>query len=158
MKNITESLNDIQGITPYLKGEETLNEGLKDVLNKVKNKFKEVFTYLKGVVARFGTYFLGTNEKGEVVSAISPLTAGAAYASGEINKKSTLVVMDKEGSKITGCKTKPEDAKKLYGSGNSIKYWNQTITESEESTEDAAFATILEYFENYNKEHNIVNE
>ena len=158
MKNITESLNDIQGLTPYLKGEEPLNEGLKDVLNKVKSKFKEVFTYLKGVVARFGTYFLGTNEKGEVVGAISPLTAGAAYASGEINKKSTLVVMDKEGAKITGCKTKLDDAKKLYGSGNSIKYWNQTITESEESTEDAAFATILEYFENYNKEHNIVNE
>ena len=115
MKHIKESLSDIQGITPYLKGEEPINEGLRDVLKKVKDKFKEVFTYLKGVVARFGTYFLGTNENGEVVNAISPLTSGAAYANGEIDKKTTLVVMDKEGSKITGCKTKPEDAKKLYG-------------------------------------------
>jgi hypothetical protein len=158
MKNITESLNDIQGLTPYLKGEEPLNEGLKDVLKKVKEKFNQVFTYLKGVVARFGTYFLGTNEKGEIVNAISPLTSGAAYANGEINKKSTLVVMDKEGAKITGCKTKPEDAKKLYGPGNSIKYWDRMVTESEDNVEQEAFATILEYFENYNKEHNIVNE
>ena len=158
MKHIKESLSDIQGITPYLKGEEPINEGLKDVLKKVKDKFKEVFTYLKGVVARFGTYFLGTNEKGEVVNAISPLTSGAAYASGEINKKTTLVVMDKEGAKITGCKTKPEDAKKLYGPGNSIKYWERMVTESEDTVEQEAFATILEYFENYNKEHNIVNE
>ena len=158
MKHIKESLSDIQGITPYLKGEEPINEGLRDVLKKVKDKFKEVFTYLKGVVARFGTYFLGTNEKGEIVNAISPLTSGAAYANGEIDKKTTLVVMDKEGAKITGCKTKPEDAKKLYGPGNSIKYWDRMVTESEDTVEQEAFATILEYFENYNKEHNIVNE
>ena len=123
MKNITESLSDIQGITPYLKGEEPINEGLKDVLKKVKDKFKQVFTYLKGVVARFGTYFLGTNENGDVVNAISPLTAGAAYAGGEINKNSTLVVMDKEGAKITGCKTKYDDAKKLYSKSPEVLSW-----------------------------------
>lgn len=158
MKNITESLNEIQDLTPYLKGETKIDEGLKEIFNTVKAKFRQVFTYLKGVVAKFGTYFIPTDDNGNLMNVISPLTAGAAYADGSINKASTIVVMDKEGAKITGCKTKLKDAVKLYGSGNSIKYWDAMVTESEESTEADAFATILEYFENYNKENGIVNE
>ena len=74
MKNIKESLNEIQDITPYLRGEEKIDEGLKDILKAVKTKFKQAWAYLKGVVARFGTYFLPTNENGDIMPAISPLT------------------------------------------------------------------------------------
>ena len=140
MKNITESLNEIQDITPYLKGEEKIDEGLKDVLNAVKAKFKQAWAYLKGVVARFGTYFLPTNENGDIMPAISPLTAGAAYVDGSINKKSTFVKMDKEGAKITGCKTKFDDAKKMYGKTDSRAYWNELVNESA----DAEYDTICE--------------
>ena len=89
MRNINECFNEIQDITPYLKGEEKIDEGLKEIFATVKSKFQQVFLYLKSVVARFGTYFLPTNENGEVMNAISPLTAGAAYVDGSINKKST---------------------------------------------------------------------
>ena len=47
MRNINECLNEIQGITPYLKGEEKIDEGLKDIFNVVKSKFKAAFLYLK---------------------------------------------------------------------------------------------------------------
>ena len=162
MKNITESLNEIQDITPYLRGKETIDEGLKDVFNTIKSKFKAAFLYLKNVVAKIGTYFIPADADGKLLNAISPLTAGSAYVDGSINKNSTFVKMDKEGAKITGCKTKFDDAKKLYGSGNSIKYWLQTINENEDAestvdTEAVAFATILEYFEKYNS-LNPVNE
>lgn len=130
MKNIQESLNEIQDLTPYLRGEEKIDEGLKDILKAVKDKFKEAWAYLKGVVARFGTYFLPTKDDGTVMNAISPLTAGAAYVDGSINKKSTFVKMDKEGARITGCKTKYDDAKKLKGSNNSILYWSQLLKEN----------------------------
>ena len=129
MRNIKESLTEIQDITPYLKGEEKIDEGLKDILKVVKTKFSQAWAYLKGVVAKFGTYFLPTKEDGTVMNAISPLTAGAAYVDGAINKKSTFVKMDKEGAKITGCKTKFDDAKKLKGSGNSFSYWEQALNE-----------------------------
>jgi hypothetical protein len=159
MKNITESLNEIQDITPYLRGEEKIDEGLKDIFNAVKSKFQQVFLYLKNVVAKFGTYFIPTDDSGKLMNAISPLTPGAAYVDGSINKKSTFVKMDKAGAKITNCKTKFDDAKKLYGSGNSIAYWMQTLNESAEvdNTESEAFATILEYFEKFNS-LNSVNE
>lgn len=140
MKNIKESLNEIQDITPYLRGEEKIDEGLKDILKAVKTKFKQAWAYLKGVVARFGTYFLPTNENGDIMPAISPLTAGAAYVDGSINKKSTFVKMDKEGAKITGCRTKYDDARKLYGGGNSISYWNELVNENA----DAEYDTICE--------------
>lgn len=129
MKNIKECLNEIQDITPYLRGEEKIDEGLKDILKAVKEKFSQAWAYLKGVVAKFGTYFLPTKEDGTIMNAISPLTAGAAYVDGSINKKSTFVKMDKEGAKITGCKTKFDDALKLKGSGNSFAYWDACLNE-----------------------------
>ena len=47
MKNILESLESIQGISDYLKEntQTEVNEGLKDILNTIKSKFKKVFTY-----------------------------------------------------------------------------------------------------------------
>ena len=43
MRNITETLTEIQDITPYLRGEEKIDEGLKDIFNTVKSKFKAAF-------------------------------------------------------------------------------------------------------------------
>lgn len=140
MKNITECLNEIHGITPYLKGEEKIDEGLKDVFNAVKSKFKQAFLYLKSVVAKFGTYFVPTDDNGKLMNAISPLTPGSAYVDGSIDKRSTFVKMDKAGAKITGCKTKFDDAKKLYSSGNSIAYWAQLVKENAETE----YETIVE--------------
>lgn len=146
MRDIKESLNEIQSITPYLKGER-MDEGLKEIFNAVKAKFTQAFLYLKGVVAKIGTYFLPVDSEGNTLPAISPLTAGQAYVDGHINASNTLVVMDKEGAKITGCKTKFKDALKLKGTGNSLKYWVE-INEAEQNPE---VATILEeYINNFN--------
>lgn len=133
MKHIKECLNEIQDITPYLRGEEKIDEGLRDILKAVKAKFSQAWTYLRGVVARFGTYFLPAKDDGTIMNAISPLTAGAAYVDGSINKKSTFVKMDNAGAKITGCKTKFDDALKLKGSGNSFAYWDKVLNENAET-------------------------
>lgn len=148
MKHIKECLTEIQDITPYLKGEEKIDEGLKDIFNYVKNKFKQAFMYLKGLVAKVGAYFVPVTDEGLVLPAVSPLTAGSAYAEGYINTASTFVKMDKDGARITGCKTNYEDAKAMYGSGNSIAYWRQLLNENNKE----AYATILEYFNNFEGE------
>jgi hypothetical protein len=65
MKNIVESLNEIQDITPYLK-KEKVDEGLKDLLLSVRDKFKEAWTYLKNVVVRVGCYFWPVDNEGKI--------------------------------------------------------------------------------------------
>lgn len=134
MKNITECFNETLSISQILESKD-INEGLRDILKMVQAKFKQAFAYLKGVVVKFGSYFLPTNENGDPLNAISPLTAGQAYKDGAINKNSTLVCLDKNGSKIVGLSTNPEAATKLYGSGNSIKYWKRAFNECLESSE-----------------------
>ena len=133
MKNIKECFENIQDITPYLNGER-LDEGIRDLLNTVKAKFKQAWSYLKGVVAKFGSYFIPTDSDGNLLPAISPLTIGQAYVDGAINKKSTFVKMDKVGASITGCKTNYNDALKLKGSGNSFSYWNACLNECNDNT------------------------
>lgn len=133
MKNITECFNETLSISQILESE-SVNEGLKDILKMVQAKFKKAFAYLKGIVVKFGSYFLPTDANGDPMNAISPLTAGQAYKDGAINKASTLVCLNKEGSKIVGLGTNPEAAEKLYGSGNSIKYWRRMIKECEENS------------------------
>ena len=78
MKDIRESLGKIQDITPYLKGEERIDEGLKEIFNSIKAKFKQAILYLKNVVAKFGTYFVGIGDDGKVLPAVSDLTPGSA--------------------------------------------------------------------------------
>lgn len=133
MKNIQESFDDIVNISEYLNESTTLepiNEGLKDWVQKVKDKFKKAWEYLKGVVVKAGSYFTPVDKDGNIMPAISPLTVGQAYKDGAINKASTHVVQDKQGSKIIGLPQKYEQAKELYGSGNSISYWMAGIKES----------------------------
>ena len=146
MKDIKESFVDTRPISEYLGRERdhAVDEGLKDVFNAVKNKFKKAWQYLKDIVVKIGSYILPVDEQGDIIPAISPLTAGQAYTDGLINRGSTFVHMDNEGARITGCKNKFRDALKLYGAfakGNSLKY----------------YASIKESI-NSNNQDNIVNE
>jgi MoxR-like ATPase len=143
MKNIQESFENIRGISEYIKTDAQINEGLKDWLKAVKDKFKKAWQYLKGIVVKLGTYFLPVDTNGEIMPAISPLTAGSAYNEGLINTDSTCVVLDKNGAKITGCTTKHEDALKLYGSGDSRQYWGKILEEGDQKQE---IATIIENY------------
>lgn len=136
MKDIRECFSNSKSITEYINEnvscQEPVNEGLRDILKAVKTKFKKAFEYLKGIVVKAGSYFITLDKDGNVEPCISPLTAGQAFKDGLINKSNTLVVLDKAGSKIVGLNTKIDDAKKLYGSGNSIKYWLSLVNEAEE--------------------------
>ena len=136
MKDIRECFSNSKSITKYINEnvsyQEPVNEGLRDILKAIKTKFKKAFEYLKGIVVKAGSYFVTVDTNGNVEPCISPLTAGQAFKDGLINKSNTLVILDKAGSKIVGLNTKIDDAKKLYGSGNSIKYWESLINEAEE--------------------------
>lgn len=142
MKDINETLREVQGLVDYIEDqrEEQIDEGLKDIINSLKRKFKQVVNFLSGIVAKLtGSYWCPVDDNGQVLNAISPLTAGQAYKDGHINKASTVVCMTNAGRKITGCSCKPKDAKALYGSGNSLDYWkhgplNEERTDSSTNT------------------------
>lgn len=131
MKNIQESFFESKTLQEIVEGQ-MVDEGFKEFIKSVKDKFKQAFEYLKGVVAKFGVYFLPVDKDGNTMNAISPLTAGQAYKDGFINTASTVVVLDRAGSRITGLKTKYDDAAKLYGSGNSLTYWRRALKECQE--------------------------
>ncbi len=160
MKDIKESLMEIQGICDFLaeQQEEQIDEGLKDIINSLKKKFKQVADYLFGLVAKLtGSYWCPVDDNGNVYNCISPLTAGQAYKDGAINKASTLVAMGRKGRKLTGCSTKPIDAKKLYGSGNSIKYWEKAINECEEIKSQIPINEVKMHTEDPAAKYNIVD-
>ena len=132
MKNIQESFNGIKSISEIIEIDSPVNEGLKDWFGQIKKIFKSAWEYLKGVVVKLGVYFVPVDQNGEIMPAISPLTAGSAYKEGLIKTNNTCVVLDKVGAKITGCKTKHEDALKIYGSGDSRQYWKKMVKECAE--------------------------
>lgn len=143
---LREYVNDSEEL--FLEQNSQIDEGLKDIIANLKKKFKQVWDYLTGLVAKVsGSYWLAVDDSGELLPAISPLTAGQAYADGNINKVSTVVVMGRKGRKITGCTTKKQDAKALYGSGNSIAYWKRMIGESVDADKNQEI--IQEYFTKY---------
>lgn len=135
MIDIRESMKFTPSLAEFIK-EERVDEGLKDILNKLKRKFKQVTEFLFGFVAKISSklsYWCPVTEEGNIMPAITPLTAGQAYSDGVINKESTLVFLGgRKGPRLTGCKTKLEDAEKLYGSGNSLDYWKRMLNESKE--------------------------
>lgn len=134
MKPIQESFKNTIGISNMI-SEDRMDEGIKDIFNSIKNKFKHAYQYLKSIVVKVGHYILSVDDEGNVLPAITPLTAGQAYKDGVVNKNSTCIVLDKAGAKIVGLNTKPNDALSLYGSGDSRKYWSfrkKFIKESED--------------------------
>ena len=149
MKNIQECLGEVRSISEYVNTTygSPVNEGLKDWFNKAKEFFKDAYQYLKGVVVKLGTYFLPVNEDGDILPAITPMTAGAAYKDGSINKTSTFVYLEKQAGKLAKLNNKLDDAIKMYGNVKPTDYWMQLISESEENPE---FATIVEnYMEDF---------
>lgn len=141
MKDIKECFGEVRTIDNFIINGR-VDEGFKEFLQKVKTKFKAAFEYMRGVVAKIGTYFVTVDEEGNIEPCISPLTMGQAYVDKCINTNSTLVCLDRAGARITGLKTKPEDAKKLYGSGDSREYWRRLL---KESSNDQYIYTIKKY-------------
>ena len=135
MKNISEMFEDSRSMADVY-NESQIDEGLKDILKKVKEKFKKVFNYLKGIVVKAGSYFLPVDDEGNIQPAITPMTSGQAYKDGAINTNSTFVALGKDEAKIVGYKANLSSAKKLYGSGNSIQYWNRMLKEALERNEN----------------------
>ena len=131
MKNIQESFIFTKTISESI-NEQQIDEGFKEILSSIKSKFKQAWEYLKGVVAKFGVYFLPVDKEGNIMEAISPLTAGQAYKDGMINRDNTCVILDRAGARIVGLKTKYDDAISLYGSGNSLSYWRKVLKECQE--------------------------
>lgn len=127
MKNISESFEDIQNISTYLRNnierEENINEGVKDVFNKLKTKFKQIFNYLKSVVVKVGNYFIPTDINGELLPAISPLTAGEVYKNNTIDTSNTCVILEPKAARIVGSTRDYSNLKNLYGEGNSLDFW-----------------------------------
>lgn len=134
MKDIRNSFIYTKSISESIQSgdQEVVNEGIKEIFQAVKNKFKQVFEYLRGVVVKLGTYFLPVDDQGNILRAISPLTSGQAYKDGLIDKNNTCVVLDKKGARMVGLNTKLSDAYALYGSGNSLSYWRKALKECQE--------------------------
>ena len=143
MRNITEMFENSRTIQEQI-NESRIDEGLKDLFQTVKEKFKKladkVVAYLKYVCVKAGTYFIPVDNNGELMEAISPLTMGQAMKDGKIDKKSTFIFMDKEGSKLTGFKSNLKDAAKLYGlfGQDAIAYWEYCVTKFESANGDQA--------------------
>ena len=143
MRNLTEMFADRISIQDQI-NESRIDEGLKDLFQTVKEKFKKladkVVAYLKYVCVKAGTYFIPVDNEGELMSAISPLTMGQAMKDGKINKESTFICLDKEGSKVTGFKSNIKDAVKLYGkfSQDAIAYWEYCASKFESANNDQA--------------------
>ena len=128
MKHITEKFENSRSISDLVE-ESRIDEGLKDIFKSLKEKFKKVVKYLKGLVVNVGSYFLPVDDEGNIQPAITPPTAGQAYKDGAINKSSTYVAMGKDESKIVNQKLNRKQAEALYGSGNSLQYWKRSVKE-----------------------------
>lgn len=160
MKDIKESLLDIQGLTDFLdeQREEKIDEGLRDILASLKRKFKQVVSFLSGIVAKLsGSYWCAVDEEGNVLAAISPLTAGQAYKDGAINKASTVVCLTVSGRKIVGCNVRTKDAQYLYGKGNSIDYWERGPLNESVVTSQKPINEVKMHTEDPQAKYNVVD-
>lgn len=132
MRSIQESFSSTQNIVEFINEScgVTVNEGLKDVIKKVKDKLgkavKDVVTWAKGLVAHIGNWFMLTNEEGEILPCSTPLTMGYAYKNGMINKSNTFVGMGKECGKICGTSEAFSSALRMYPSTK--EYWSKLFS------------------------------
>lgn len=129
----------MKSLADFVKESQQVDEGIKEVgknvLDFLKRKFVKVIEWFGGLVAKLNSkqsYWCPLDENGDPEPAITPLTAGQAFADGVIGIMSTLVYLSSpQMRRLTGCNTKPSDAKKLYGSGNTLDYWFDLVNESE---------------------------
>lgn len=140
MKNITdlyENQNTVLDRISESLDESVVNESLKDLFNAAKEKLgnlaDKIVQGIKGIYAKFKCYLIPVDAEGNLLPTVGGYTCGAAYKDGNINKSNTLVVMDKDGAKLTGCNTKPSDAYKLYGKETTLQYWSRILKESQDN-------------------------
>lgn len=138
MRDIQEKFEGIQSINDYINEsiEANVNEGLKDLFNLVKSKFQKAWAYMKGIVVKVGSRILPVDDQGNVIPAQDGLTAGQSMTDGWIDKKTTVVILDKNGQQITKCKMNIKHAKALYGSGDSRSWWRKMLRESQERADN----------------------
>ena len=162
MKSIVEKFTETQDIASYLSSR--LDEGfisdvfasLKEKLAWAKEKFKQAWTYFKSVVAKFGTYVLPLDDEGNPMPAISPLTMDFAYSEGKINKDTTCVIGSVVSSRITGNKANFDDARKLYGPGDSRSYWSSIYNESKINNDSNLINEVKLHTEDPQAKYNII--
>ena len=153
MKNIFECFSETQNIVSFIKSScaSYVDEGLKDMLNdtikKVKDKLgnlvERVITYAKGVVAKISNYYMATDEDGNLQACSTPLTMGAAYKNGLIDKNSTFIGMGKEAGRLVGASEPFANALKMYPSTKD--YWKQLASQhkTNESLDEEKFIASL---------------
>lgn len=152
MRKIQESLTGVQPLSEYLQEqlEPMVDEGLKDVLNTVKDKLgkaaKSVVTWAKGIVARLQTWWMVVDEEGKILPCSTPMTMGQAYADGLIDKKSTFIGMGKQSGKLVGTAEPFSNAKNRYPSTREWWKWlsKRAIREGNEEEFKSQFTQIDE--------------
>ena len=152
MRNIQESFVDVQPLSDYLQSEldNHVDEGLLDAVNKVKDKLgklaKQVIAWGKGIVAKLQTWWMVTDEAGNILPCSTPMTAGQAYNDGLIDKKSTFVSLGKTSGKLVNRTEAFTGALKLYPS--TLEWWRwlskRAVRESNEEAFKAQFQQIDE--------------
>ena len=120
MKNIQELINSRQPLDVYVESNigdissTMIDESLKDLFNIVKNKFKQVWQYLKGLVVKLGNYFVvPVNNEGNPEPVILPPTMGFAYKAGAIDPSTTFIHLNNDDAKVCGLKNNVAGALKL---------------------------------------------
>lgn len=152
MRNIQESFAGVQPLTDYLQSElnNHVDEGLRDAISKVKDKLgklaKQVIAWGKGIVAKLQTWWMVTDEEGNILPCSTPMTAGQAYNDGLIDKKSTFVSLGKASGKLVGRTEAFTGALGLYPS--TLEWWKwlskRAVRESNEEEFKAQFQQIDE--------------
>ena len=159
MRKIQESLNDIRSLSDYINNEPRVDEGLKDILTKVKdtlgNAAKRVVSWAKGVVAQLQNWFMVVNEDGKVLPCSTPLTMGNAWKNGLIDKTSTFIGMGKEAGKIVGTSEPFNNATKMYP--DTLSVWRRIASKITESRDEEAFIQSL-CESNSNETNQMLNE
>lgn len=149
MKNIQELLNSRQPLDVYVESSiedissTMIDESLKDLFNIVKNKFKQAWQYLKGLVVKLGNYFVvPVNNEGNPEPVILPPTMGFAYKAGAIDPSTTFIHLNNDDAKICGLKNNVSGALKLAAYTrykNKIDYlWDMCKNIKEASDEQIA--------------------
>lgn len=137
MKQINELYESSYDVMDRI-NESMIDEGLKDKLSSIFTAAKEklgkivdkIIQGAQGIYAKIKCYLIPVGADGEPLPTVGSYTSGLAYKEGAINKSTTLVCVDAEGQKLTGCKTKPADAYKLYTKENTLQYWSRVIKEN----------------------------
>lgn len=146
MLKIQESLTNVRPIVDYLNDSQTVDEGLKDTLSKVKNVLgnlaSRVITWAKGLVAQVQNWFMVVDEDGKILPCSTPLTMGNAWKKGLIDKTSTFVGMGKESGKLVGTSEPFSNAAKNYP--DTLSVWRRIASKMTfESRNEEAFIQSL---------------